>query len=100
MTTLRALAAIAALVLLRSLNAAPFQNGDVEIRLNGCADMAFIGQTNVVEIWIANDAIVNAMSIGFEFDIGRTFQFNSTYGSHGYVNEEGDAIGIYMPMTP
>jgi len=69
--------------------------GDVEIRLNGCANMAFIGQTNTLEIWIANDAMLDGMVIGFEIDIGRTFQFNGTYGSHGYVNEEGDAVGIW-----
>lgn len=71
--------------------------GDVEIRLNGCADMAFVGEANILEIWIANDALLAGMSIGFEIDIGRNFTFNSTYGSHGYVNEEGDAVGVWDP---
>jgi phosphoribosyl-AMP cyclohydrolase len=87
--------AATALMLFCGFSAMAIQVGDVEIRLNGCADMAFIGQTNIVEIWIANDALLNGMVIGFDFDIGRTFQFNSTYGSHGYVNEEGDAVGVW-----
>jgi len=69
--------------------------GDVEIRLNCGADAAFIGQTNRLEIWIANDAILDGMSLGFEFDIGRAYAFNASYGSHGYVNEEGDAVGVW-----
>jgi hypothetical protein len=70
-------------------------SGDVEIRLNGCANMAFIGQPNTVEFWIRNDAILDSMRLGFQFDIGRNYQFNSTYGNFGYVNEEGDAVGAW-----
>jgi hypothetical protein len=69
--------------------------GDVEIRLNGCANMAFIGLPNTVEIWIKNDANLDSMRLGFEFDIGRNFLFNPAWGSHGYVNEEGDAVGVW-----
>ena len=69
--------------------------GDVEIRLNGCANMAFVGLPNTVEIWIKNDANLDSMNLAFEFDIGRNFIFNPAYGSHGYVNEEGDAVGVW-----
>jgi len=71
--------------------------GDVEIRLNGCANMAFIGMPNTVEFWIKNDALLDSMRLGFEYSIGRNFIFNPAWGNYGYVNEEGDAVGAWTP---
>ncbi|MFH2055723.1 MAG: FG-GAP-like repeat-containing protein, partial [bacterium] len=93
-----------AVLLLGSMNLFASGVGDVEIRLNGCSNMAFIGETNILEIWIANDDLLDGMTIGFEISIGRNFSFNPTYGNHGYVNEEGDAVGAWstpgLVVTP
>lgn len=69
--------------------------GNVEVHLNGGDDVAYIGETNTIEIWIENDAVVDGLSLGFEFSIGRDFQFNASYGSYGYVNEEGRVVGAF-----
>ncbi len=50
-------------------------NGDVVIHLNGGDDVAYIGDTNTVEIWMRNDAGLTDMTIGFEFNIGRERTF-------------------------
>ncbi|UCD94158.1 MAG: hypothetical protein JSU69_10395 [Candidatus Zixiibacteriota bacterium] len=71
-----------------------YGSGDVEVHLNGGDDVAYIGDTNIVEIWIKNDAVVKALGLGFEFSIGRIYQFNPNHGGAGkYVKEQGDAVG-------
>lgn len=70
--------------------------GDVEIRLNGGTNVAYIGENNIVEIWIENDATLLSMILGLEFDItGVSYQFNPAYGTFGYINPEGNAVGAF-----
>jgi Dockerin type I domain/FlgD Ig-like domain len=66
--------------------------GDVKIHLNGGDDVAYVGDTNTIEIWIKNDTELLGIVMPFEFSIGRNYQFISS-GSFGYVNPEGDAAG-------
>jgi hypothetical protein len=70
--------------------------GDVEVHLNGGDDVAYIGVNNIVEFWIMNDEKLSMMELGFEFSIGRTYQFDANHGgSSKYVKEEGDAVGVW-----
>ncbi len=69
--------------------------GDVEIRLNNGNDVAYIGQTNTLEIWIRNSRALTSMSMGYDFTIGRAYSFNASYGNKGYVDEEGNAVGRF-----
>ncbi|MCX6830264.1 MAG: dockerin type I repeat-containing protein [candidate division Zixibacteria bacterium] len=75
--------------------ASPVPNGDVTIHLNGGADVAYIGDTNTIEFWIRNDAKIMAMSIAFEFTIGRSYYFDPTHGPKGYVRPVGDAVDAF-----
>ena len=73
--------------------------GDVEVHLNGGDDVAYIGVANTVEFWIMNDEKLAEMSLGFEFSIGRTYQFDANHGgSSKYVKAEGNAVGCWDLM--
>jgi hypothetical protein len=65
-------------------------SGDVLVRLNGGANVAYIGTTNTVEFWISNDVIVETIDLSFEFSIGGAYQFNPNYYGSYYVKPEGD----------
>jgi hypothetical protein len=86
---------ICAVVAGSSVSALATGIGDVEIHLNGGRDVAYIGEPNIVEIWIRNDAPLTDMHLGFEFQIGAEYEFNLGYGSHGLINEEGSAVGVW-----
>jgi hypothetical protein len=72
------------------------QGYDVEIHLNGGDDVAYIGEDNIVEIWIKNTDFVYALSLPFEFSIGRSYVLDPSHGAFGYVNPEGDAVGKFI----
>ncbi len=67
---------------------------NVVIHFNYPSDTIYIGQTNVLEIWLENDDDLEGLSLGFEFGnyVG-TIEWDSTYGSHPPVNQENDAVG-------
>ena len=73
--------------------------GDVSIKLNGGANVAYIGETNTMEIWITNDAQLTAISTCFKIDIDDPYTWVKPYGnrppSAPVVNEEGDAVGKF-----
>lgn len=69
--------------------------GDVIVLLNGGANEAYIGDSNIIEIWIKNDAELKTIDMKFEFIIGRNYQFNPNYGSIGYSNPEGDVQSCF-----
>jgi hypothetical protein len=70
--------------------------GDVTIHLNGGDDVAYIGEVNTLEIWIANDArLRNGMSAGFEITYATALAWDMGYGSRPPVNEHGRAIGCW-----
>jgi hypothetical protein len=71
--------------------------GDVIVLLNGGANVAYIGDTNTVEVWIKNDAPLTTIDLWFEFIIGRNYQFDPNYGSTGYSNPEGD-VQSYLDL--
>jgi hypothetical protein len=69
---------------------------DVTIRLNGGADVAYIGEFNTVEIWIQNpETPLRGMSLGLEFIIASAYAWDMSYGSHPPVNEESAATGVW-----
>ena len=71
------------------------QEYDVEIRLNGGDDVAYIGEDNIVEVWIKNTKPIETMTLRCESSIGRNYQFDPTHGTFGHVNPEGDAVGKF-----
>jgi hypothetical protein len=68
--------------------------GDVEVRLNGGANAAFTGQTNVVEIWLMNDEALKALELTLEIECDRDYEIDTLYGQNG-LQSEGDAVGIW-----
>jgi hypothetical protein len=72
-----------------------FGNGDITIKLNGSDSVAYIGNVNTLEIWIANDATVGSMSPALEIRFTTSLSWDMVYGSHAPVNEEGRAIGAW-----
>jgi hypothetical protein len=80
-------------------------NGDVTIKVNPAYDgHAWLGQVNVIEIWITNDAPLYGMSIGLKFDCpGIPLSLYTPYGNvpkggpYKYVQEWGDAYGAFDP---
>jgi hypothetical protein len=44
-------------------------SGDVQIRINGDDDVAYIGETNNIEFWIRNDEALTGMVLSFEFHL-------------------------------
>jgi hypothetical protein len=71
------------------------QGYDVEIRLNGGRNIVYIGDTNVVEVWIKNDQPLSGLSLGFEFSFDGDYQFDPACGTLGYANPEGDVVGTF-----
>lgn len=75
-------------------------NGDITVHLNGGLDEAYVGDTNIIEVYIANDAMLTGMSFAFEFSIGRNFAFDPVHGGSGhYVKEWNDAVGAWDDLT-
>jgi len=72
-----------------------YGNGDISIHLNGGDDVAYIGEVNTLEIWIANDARLQYLSAGFEITYATALAWDMVYGSHPPVNEHGRAIGCW-----
>jgi hypothetical protein len=79
-----------------------FPQYDVEVHLNGGADVAYVGQTNIVEIWIQNEESLGAVSMAFEISCGVSYSFDPAYGElagmPGYLNAEGDAVSAFVPL--
>lgn len=71
--------------------------GDVIVQLNGGDNVAYIGDTNTVEVWVKNDAPLTTINLWFEFIIGRNYQFDPSHGSIGYTNPEGD-VQSYLDL--
>jgi len=64
--------------------------GDVTIHLNGGDDVAYIGDTNLVEIWIKNSVELAGVDLSFSFLIGRSYEFNPNYYFSNFTKPEGD----------
>jgi hypothetical protein len=59
---------------------------DVTVRLNGGANVAYIGQANTLEILIRNDQPFTISDLPFRISIGRAYSFNATFGNKGYAD--------------
>lgn len=88
-------------MLLASLSQKASANGlgDVSIKLNGGANVAYIGETNTMEVWITNDAPLSVLSLCFKIDVKVSYTWVKPYGNrppgNPIVNEEGDAVGRF-----
>jgi hypothetical protein len=73
--------------------------GDVSIKLNGGENVAYIGETNTMEVWITNDAPLSVLSLCFKLDIKVPYTWVKPYGTrppaNPIVKEEGDASGRF-----
>lgn len=65
---------------------------DVTVRLNGGANVAYIGHTNTLEILLRNDASFWGIETPFRISIGRPFWFNPGFGNQGYVHVPSDRL--------
>jgi len=54
--------------------------GNVQVHLNGGDDVAYIGQTNILEIWIENPAALEGFSLALELQASTAYTFNGSYG--------------------
>ncbi len=72
-----------------------YGNGDFTVYLNGGDNVAYIGQVNTLEIWIANDDVVMGMSPAIVITFSTSLQWDMGYGSHPPVNEEGRAVNCW-----
>ena len=73
---------------------------NVVVHFNYPSDTIYIGQTNIMEIWIENDDSVLGMALGFEFrDYVGTIVWDSAYGNYPPVNQENDAVGAFLFNT-
>jgi len=80
-----------------------FAEHNVEVRLNGGADVAYIGESNLIEVWLKNSAQLNALSLSFEFTIGRDYQFNPGFGDLDYgQTQAGLFLGqiVFIDVVP
>ena len=67
---------------LLSVSALAAGSGDVIILLNSGDNVAYIGETNEVEIWVRNDELLTEMTLGFQFRIGLDHSFVLDGGYH------------------
>lgn len=65
------------------------QPGGVDVHLNGGDDVAYIGQTNTLEIWIRNTVDLMALNTPFSIEIGRDYTFDQNCGNLGYAETHG-----------
>ncbi len=68
---------------------------DVCVHLNGGDDVAYIGELNTLEIWVANDVDISTLEVAFEVCWPSTttlWAWNMAYGSDPPFNRHGDAI--------
>lgn len=70
-------------------------NGDYSVYLNGGDSVAYIGEVNTLEIWIANDAVLSSMNPAIEITFATAFSWDMGYGNFPPVKEEGRAIGCW-----
>jgi PKD repeat protein len=88
------------LLCLMLLASTGYAANDVEIHFNYPDDNIYVGATNKLEIWIENDVLVEATSIGLEFsDYSGLVNWNSVYGNHPPLNEENDAFEAFTGIS-
>jgi hypothetical protein len=71
-------------------------NGSVVIKLNDGSNVATSG-LNTLEIWLANDDLLQGMSLGLiiDWEYSSGFMWNMLYGSHAPVHEHPAADGVW-----
>ncbi len=98
---MRANSILAALLVLVT-SAISYGAFDVSVHFNGGSDVVYIGEDNILEIYIENSEIIHSMSLGLEFtnSVGG-FELVSPYGTrpvpplNQYIMEHGNSIGSF-----
>ncbi len=95
---MRANSILAALLVLVT-SAISYGAFDVSVHFNGGSDVVYIGEDNILEIYITNDQELAGMTLAFAFSCsGGSFDLVSPYGNRPrppkpqYFQEEGDAL--------
>jgi hypothetical protein len=65
--------------------------GDYCVHLNGGDDVVYAGEANILEIWLANDALLGGMHPGVEVTVPDSIDWEEEYGQWGYVADHGRA---------
>jgi PKD repeat protein len=66
-------------------------DNNVEVHFNYPQDTIFVGDTNTLEFWIANEDTLHGFSLGFEFsEYQGEFLWDSSYGNYPPLNIEID----------
>ena len=68
---------------------------DICVHLNGGDDVAYIGEYNTMEFWVANDIELKALQFTMEIcwpSDTTLWVWDSTYGSNPPFNRHGDAV--------
>ncbi len=76
---------------------------DVSVHFNGGSDVVYIGEDNILEVYITNSLPIEGMTLGFAFSnsVG-SFDLVTPYGTRPvppaapYVMEHGDAIDRFV----
>ncbi|MGB5139831.1 MAG: hypothetical protein WBP29_14960, partial [Candidatus Zixiibacteriota bacterium] len=87
------------LIVIAFTSAAAFGAFDVSVHFNGGSDVVYIGEDNILEVYITNGFPIEGMSLGLHFsNSAGPFEFVTPYGSRPnpprdqYIMEHGDAI--------
>lgn len=91
------------LFLIFSSSASSFAAFDVSVHFNGGSDVLYIGEDNILEIYITNSLPVEGMTLGFEFsNSSGSFELVTPYGSRPNlpeaqcIMEHGDAVDKFV----
>jgi len=69
--------------------------GDISVELNGGKNVAYIGETNTVEIWITNTNPLFGMTIGLEISSTGNYVIKTNKRGNPVVTENGDVVGAF-----
>ena len=78
---------------------------DVSVHFNGGSDVVYIGEDNILEVYVTNSEPFEAMTFGFELkNLAGTFDLVTPYGNKPdapkpkYIQEHGDALGTMTAL--
>jgi PKD repeat protein len=87
---------IVILLMLMLISITAYAGNNVVIHFNYPADTVYVGIANTLEIYIENDDVINAMSLGLEFSgYSGIITWNSGYGSVPPMNVEEAGLDAF-----
>lgn len=69
--------------------------GDISVELNGGKNVAYIGETNTVEIWITNAKPLYGMTVGLQISSSGKYEIKTNKKGNPVVTENGDVVGAF-----